>query len=93
MCQQCRQPLGTDNFYERDGAAYCEPDYHGLFAPRCAHCSQPIVDVSGGGMPARTAVVVSDDCFVNAILVCIVLAYSGIVGSVTMFTVPSTHDT
>lgn len=44
VCAQCEQPLGTNNFYERDNLAYCEKDYHNLFAPRCAYCNGPIVD-------------------------------------------------
>ncbi|XP_076452873.1 uncharacterized protein LOC143288363 isoform X3 [Babylonia areolata] len=44
VCAHCEQPLGTSNFYERDGVAYCEVDYHNLFAPRCAYCNGPIVD-------------------------------------------------
>ncbi|XP_060575951.1 paxillin-like [Ruditapes philippinarum] len=43
-CAQCHETLGTKNFYERDGMAYCERDYHSLFAPRCAYCNGPIVD-------------------------------------------------
>ena len=46
MCAHCHETLGTKNFYERDGVAYCERDYHSLFAPRCAYCNGPIVDVS-----------------------------------------------
>ena len=46
MCAHCHETLGTKNFYERDGVAYCERDYHNLFAPRCAYCNGPIVDVS-----------------------------------------------
>lgn len=44
MCAHCHETLGTKNFYERDGQAYCERDYHSLFAPRCAYCNGPIVD-------------------------------------------------
>ncbi|KAH9489866.1 hypothetical protein Btru_051782, partial [Bulinus truncatus] len=44
VCAHCEQPLGTRNFYERDSLAYCETDYHQLFAPRCAYCNGPIVD-------------------------------------------------
>lgn len=44
MCAHCHEALGTKNFYERDGVAYCERDYHNLFAPRCAYCNGPIVD-------------------------------------------------
>ncbi|KAL3858007.1 hypothetical protein ACJMK2_012625 [Sinanodonta woodiana] len=44
ICAHCKDPLGTQNFYERDGAAYCERDYHSIFAPRCFYCNGPIVD-------------------------------------------------
>ncbi|XP_013074896.2 leupaxin-like isoform X1 [Biomphalaria glabrata] len=44
VCAHCEVPLGTRNFYERDSLAYCEVDYHQLFAPRCAYCNGPIVD-------------------------------------------------
>ncbi|KAL4223440.1 Transforming growth factor beta-1-induced transcript 1 protein [Mactra antiquata] len=43
-CAHCHETLGTKNFYERDGVAYCERDYHSLFAPRCGYCNGPIVD-------------------------------------------------
>ncbi|XP_064612081.1 leupaxin-like [Liolophura sinensis] len=44
VCAHCKLELGTQNFYERDGQAYCEKDYHNLFAPRCAYCNGPILD-------------------------------------------------
>ncbi|XP_046447484.1 paxillin-like isoform X11 [Daphnia pulex] len=44
VCSHCRQELGTQNFFERDGQPYCEPDYHHLFSPRCAYCNGPILD-------------------------------------------------
>ncbi|CAB3359746.1 Hypothetical predicted protein [Cloeon dipterum] len=44
-CKHCNQELGTRNFFERDGAPYCEPDYHNLFSPRCAYCNGAILDV------------------------------------------------
>ncbi|CAB3359738.1 Hypothetical predicted protein [Cloeon dipterum] len=43
-CKHCNQELGTRNFFERDGAPYCEPDYHNLFSPRCAYCNGAILD-------------------------------------------------
>lgn len=43
-CAHCKMTLGTMSFYEREGKAYCEQDYHNLFAPRCAYCSGPITD-------------------------------------------------
>ena len=45
-CVVCELPLGSRNFFERDGKPYCEKDYHELYAPRCAYCNQPILDVS-----------------------------------------------
>lgn len=45
-CVHCKTELGTKSFFERDGEPYCESDYHNLFSPRCAFCSQPILDVS-----------------------------------------------
>jgi len=43
-CEVCNQELGTSNFFERDGKAYCEQDYHLLFSPRCGLCNGPILD-------------------------------------------------
>ena len=34
------------NFFERNGKAYCEEDYHNMFSPRCAGCNGAIKDVS-----------------------------------------------
>jgi len=45
ICTQCKEPLGTQNFFERDTLPYCERDYYLLFSPRCASCSGPIFDV------------------------------------------------
>jgi len=44
VCRSCNQELGTKNFFERDGFAYCEMCYHLQFSPRCAKCDQPILD-------------------------------------------------
>jgi len=43
-CAKCNMELGTSNFFERDGKAYCERDYHLLFSPQCARCNGPILD-------------------------------------------------
>jgi len=43
-CNNCNQELGTVNFFERDGAPYCEQCYHNIFSPRCAACQGPILD-------------------------------------------------
>lgn len=48
VCAQCGAALGGCNFFEKDGAPYCERDYFQRFAPRCARCHQPILDVSQG---------------------------------------------
>uniref|UniRef100_A0A0B7ANB7 LIM zinc-binding domain-containing protein n=1 Tax=Arion vulgaris TaxID=1028688 RepID=A0A0B7ANB7_9EUPU len=44
VCAHCEEPLGTRNFYERGSLAYCETDYHHLFAPKCAYCNGSIID-------------------------------------------------
>ncbi|XP_014382828.1 transforming growth factor beta-1-induced transcript 1 protein [Alligator sinensis] len=44
VCAQCGVALGGCNFFEKDGAPYCERDYFQRFAPRCARCHQPILD-------------------------------------------------
>lgn len=46
-CVQCQQELGDKNFFEREGLAYCEEDYHKLFSPKCNYCNKPIYDVCG----------------------------------------------
>ncbi|CAD6185755.1 unnamed protein product [Caenorhabditis auriculariae] len=43
-CCECGAELGHRNFFERNGRAYCEEDYHNQFSPRCAGCSGPIKD-------------------------------------------------
>ena len=45
-CIACELPLGSRNFFEREGKPFCEKDYHELYAPRCAYCNGPILDVS-----------------------------------------------
>ena len=45
-CVTCEVPLGAASFFERDGKPFCERDYHEKFAPRCAYCNGPILDVS-----------------------------------------------
>ncbi|NXX40597.1 LPXN protein, partial [Tricholaema leucomelas] len=41
-CAYCGEELGSQPFFEREGRAYCEEDYHQAFAPRCAYCAGPI---------------------------------------------------
>lgn len=45
-CATCEVELGAVTYYESNGRPYCEKDYHELFAPRCAYCNGPILDVS-----------------------------------------------
>ena len=45
-CLHCGIELGKENFFEKDGKPYCESDFHMLFSPKCAYCSEPIIDVS-----------------------------------------------
>ncbi|XP_056460338.1 leupaxin [Gadus chalcogrammus] len=44
VCMSCNKELGTQGFFERDGQAYCEKDYHRLFSPRCGYCKGPIME-------------------------------------------------
>ncbi|KAE9415169.1 hypothetical protein Angca_009384 [Angiostrongylus cantonensis] len=43
-CCECGLELGHRNFFERNGRAFCEEDYHNLFSPRCSSCHGPIKD-------------------------------------------------
>ena len=45
-CAVCDTELGQVTYYESDSKPYCEKDYHELFAPRCAYCNGPILEVS-----------------------------------------------
>lgn len=45
-CAKCNTELGSLSFFEREGLAYCEDDYHRLFSPKCNYCNQAILDVS-----------------------------------------------
>lgn len=45
-CASCDVELGQSTYYESNGRPYCEKDYHELYAPRCAYCNGPILDVS-----------------------------------------------
>ncbi len=44
-CAVCEMELGQVTYYETNGRPYCEKDYHELFAPRCAYCNGPILEV------------------------------------------------
>ncbi|XP_041094667.1 LOW QUALITY PROTEIN: transforming growth factor beta-1-induced transcript 1 protein-like [Polyodon spathula] len=35
VCSHCQKEIGGSNFFEKDGAPYCESDYFSLFSPRC----------------------------------------------------------
>jgi len=43
-CGNCRNPLGTSNYFEQDGVPHCEKCYQELLCPRCAHCDEAILD-------------------------------------------------
>lgn len=45
VCVACKMELSTTGFFEREGQPYCDKDYHQLFAPRCAYCKGPIMQV------------------------------------------------
>ncbi|KAL7977578.1 hypothetical protein Chor_009527 [Crotalus horridus] len=47
VCTYCQKEMGGSNFFEKDGAPYCERDYFQLFSPRCGFCNEPILDVRG----------------------------------------------
>jgi len=44
VCGNCKQPLGTRNFYEQNGIPYCERCFQELYCPKCAHCDKPVLD-------------------------------------------------
>ena len=44
-CVSCDTELGHVTYYESNGRPYCEKDYHELYAPRCAYCNGPILEV------------------------------------------------
>uniref|UniRef100_A0A8C3S861 Transforming growth factor beta 1 induced transcript 1 n=1 Tax=Chelydra serpentina TaxID=8475 RepID=A0A8C3S861_CHESE len=46
VCTHCQKEMGGSNFFEKDGAPYCERDYFQLFSPRCGLCNEPILDVT-----------------------------------------------
>lgn len=45
-CAVCDVELGSITYYESNGKPYCEKDFHELYAPRCAYCNGPILEVS-----------------------------------------------
>ncbi|CAF0990800.1 unnamed protein product [Brachionus calyciflorus] len=44
ICNHCKKSIGTSIFYEKNMKPYCEQDYFDLFSPKCAACSNPILD-------------------------------------------------
>jgi len=42
ICTQCLKPFQGGNFFERDGRPYCEQDFYGLYAPKCAGCNEAV---------------------------------------------------
>jgi len=42
VCTTCNQPFPGGTFFEKEGRPYCEKDFYGGFAPKCAQCGQPI---------------------------------------------------
>ncbi len=38
VCAHCEKPLDGKPFFEQDGKAYCEEDFHALFGRHCAVC-------------------------------------------------------
>uniref|UniRef100_A0A8R1DUR8 LIM zinc-binding domain-containing protein n=2 Tax=Caenorhabditis japonica TaxID=281687 RepID=A0A8R1DUR8_CAEJA len=43
-CCECNVELGQRPFFERNGRAYCEEDYHSSFSPKCQGCHRAITD-------------------------------------------------
>jgi len=41
-CFQCRKPLGSSSFFEKDSNPFCEKCFHDFFSPKCAYCDGPI---------------------------------------------------
>ena len=48
-CACCDIELCHSTYYESNGRPYCEKDYNELYAPRCAYCNGPILEVRRGG--------------------------------------------
>ncbi|KAJ3197145.1 hypothetical protein HK101_005662 [Irineochytrium annulatum] len=50
--RECGKAIMGSPFVEKDGLPYCTPCFHSHFSPRCAFCSDPIVDrcISALGM-------------------------------------------
>lgn len=44
VCQECKNSLAGQLYYEHNENIYCEADYHNLFSPKCEKCKLPIKD-------------------------------------------------
>lgn len=44
VCGNCRDPLGTRNFYEVNHIIYCDRCFMDVHCPKCAHCNEPVID-------------------------------------------------
>lgn len=42
LCTTCLKPFSGGVFFEKDGRAYCEDDFNGLFSPKCQSCKEAI---------------------------------------------------
>ncbi|GMT29530.1 hypothetical protein PFISCL1PPCAC_20827, partial [Pristionchus fissidentatus] len=60
-CTKCRCCLdGVPFALDTKGEVYCMPDYHSLFAPRCASCTQPILPDEKTGETIRVVAINND---------------------------------
>ena len=46
VCADCGRMLAGRNFFEKNGAPYCQDDYNNKFAPKCYRCQKPIIDTA-----------------------------------------------
>lgn len=72
-CGECGLGLDGVPFTvdESSGSVYCVPDFHRLFAPRCAVCSLPITPMEGSEETVRVVAMGKDyhvDCYVCEVL-------------------------
>ncbi|GMT00900.1 hypothetical protein PENTCL1PPCAC_23074 [Pristionchus entomophagus] len=67
-CTKCRCCLdGIPFALDTKGEVYCMPDYHSLFAPRCASCTDPILPDPKTGETIRVVAINNDyhvECYV-----------------------------
>eukprot|EP01089_Gocevia_fonbrunei_P020406 TRINITY_DN760_c0_g2_i1.p1 TRINITY_DN760_c0_g2~~TRINITY_DN760_c0_g2_i1.p1 ORF type:complete len:341 (-),score=58.67 TRINITY_DN760_c0_g2_i1:100-1056(-) len=43
VCRSCSNPLGTSQFFNVNGQAYCSNCYHTHDVPNCSHCTRPLL--------------------------------------------------